>query len=97
MKRLLLMMLMGLLLPTLAMASGWNDEEYKKIEQSIRVPQFADRDFLITKYGAKEAHTAAKNQKAINKAIAACSKKGGGRVIIPAGTHSPCSAVSTWS
>ena len=97
MKRLLLMMLMGLLLPTLAMASGWNDEEYKRIEQSIRVPQFADRDFLITKYGAKETHTAAKNQKAINKAIAACSKKGGGRVIIPAGTHFLTGAITLLS
>ena len=97
MKRLLLMMLMGLLLPTLAMASGWNDEEYKRIEQSIRVPQFADRDFLITKYGAKETHTAAKNQKAINKAIAACSKKGGGRVIVPAGTHFLTGAITLLS
>ncbi len=68
-------------------ARGWDEGQYKQIEQSIRLPQFANRDFLITKYGAKPTNTAAKNQKAINKAIAACSKKGGGRVIVPAGQH----------
>ena len=68
-------------------ARGWDEGQYKQIEQSIRLPQFANRDFLITKYGAKPTNTTAKNQKAINKAIAACSKKGGGRVIVPAGQH----------
>ena len=29
-------------------ARGWNEQQYKQIEQSIRVPQFADRDCLIT-------------------------------------------------
>ena len=68
-------------------AQGWDEGQYKQIEQSIRLPQFADREFLITKYGAKPTNTAAKNQKAINKAINACSKKGGGRVVVPAGQH----------
>ncbi|MCH5307227.1 MAG: glycoside hydrolase family 88 protein [Prevotella sp.] len=68
-----------------AHAKGWDEEQYKQIEQSIRVPQFANREFPITKYGAKTTNTAAKNQKAINKAIDACSKKGGGRVVVPAG------------
>ncbi len=66
-------------------AAQWNEQQYRQIAQSIRVPQFADRDFLITKYGAKAGATAAKNQKAIQKAIDQCSKKGGGRVIVPAG------------
>ena len=43
------------------------------------------QDFPITKYGAKSGNTAKKNQKAIQKAIDTCSKKGGGRVIVPAG------------
>ena len=67
-----------------ATADIWG-KEYKKVEQGIRLPQFADRTFVITKYGAKPTATAAHNQKAINKAIAACSKAGGGKVIIPAG------------
>ena len=70
-----------LLLPTVALADGW-DTQYKQIEQSIRQPQFGEKVFNITKYGA----TAAVNQKAINKAIDACSKAGGGRVIVPEGT-----------
>ena len=68
-----------------AQAKGWDDQQYKQIEQSIRMPQFADKVYDITKYGAKPTNTAAKNQKAIQKAIDKCSKKGGGRVVIPAG------------
>ena len=66
-------------------AKGWNDQEYKQIEQSIRLPQFADKAYVITKFGAKTDNTAVKNQKAIQKAIDKCSQKGGGRVIVPAG------------
>ena len=94
-----LFLLLTLCLVTLGLqAQGWNDQQYQQIERSIRVPQFTDRDFPITKYGAKATATiakkgmstkdiAAKNQKAINKAIEKCSKKGGGRVIVPAGQH----------
>ena len=67
------------------MAQGWDEAQYKQIEQSIRVPQFADKDYVITKFGAKPEATAAQNQKAIQKAIDQCSKKGGGRVVVPAG------------
>lgn len=74
-----------LFIPMSALADGW-DNEYKKIEQSIREPQFKNKDFVITKYGANPNAKAAVNQKAINKAIDACSKAGGGRVIVPAGT-----------
>ena len=66
-------------------AKGWDDQQYKQIEQSIRTPKFADREYLITKFGAKAGASAAVNQKAIQKAIDKCSKKGGGRVIVPAG------------
>ncbi len=86
MKRVLQLLLLCLLVPTMAQAKSWDEEEYKRIEQSIKAPSFPQKDFLITKYGAKTTNTAVKNQKAINKAIADCSKKGGGRVIVPAGT-----------
>ena len=66
-------------------AKGWDDVQYRQIEQSIRVPQFAQKDYIITKYGAKPDNSAAKNQAAIQKAIDKCSAKGGGRVIVPGG------------
>ncbi|MBR1463680.1 MAG: glycoside hydrolase family 88 protein [Prevotella sp.] len=79
-------LIIALLFPTMLMASVW-ETEYKQIESSITEPQFANREFLITKYGASlKVNDAAKNQKAINKAIEACSKAGGGRVIVPEGT-----------
>ncbi len=85
MKKLMLWMMFALLFPTIAAAQGWDEAEYKQIEQSIRVPLFADKEYPITKYGAKSDATVAKNQKAIQKAIDQCSKKGGGRVVVPAG------------
>lgn len=78
-------LLLCLLFPLAMTASVW-ETQYKQIEESIRMPKFADRTFDITKYGASLKASAAKNQKAINKAIEACSKAGGGRVVIPQGT-----------
>lgn len=83
--RYLKLLLLCLLFPVAMKADSWSDQ-YKKIEESIRQPHFADREFNITKYGASTKATAAVNQKSINKAIIACSKAGGGRVVIPAGT-----------
>ena len=85
MKKRILWLVLSLLAPVLAIAQGWDTAMYRQIEQSIREPQFADKDYPITKYGAKTDATAAKNQKAIQKAIDQCSKKGGGKVIVPAG------------
>ena len=95
MRRLIYLWLICLLCPALAVAqdipggaptlSLWDEAKYKQIEQSIHTPQFADKEYVITKYGAKPDATAAKNQKAIQKAIDLCSKKGGGRVVVPAG------------
>lgn len=45
---------------------------------------FPEKDFNIKKYGAVEGNKS-KNTEAIKKAINACHKAGGGRVIIPAG------------
>ena len=86
MKRILQLLLLCLIVPSFAQAKAWDEEEYRRIEQSIKAPTFPEKDFLITKYGAKTTNSAAQNQKAINKAIATCSKKGGGRVIVPSGT-----------
>ena len=67
MKRLFQLLTLCLLLPMTSAAQGWNEAEYKQIEQSIRVPKFADKDYLITKYGAKPANTAAQNRKRSKK------------------------------
>ena len=58
-----------MLTPLLAAAQQWDEAQYKQIEQSIRVPQFAEKTYPITKFGAKTTNTAAQNQKAIQKAI----------------------------
>ena len=79
-------LLLAFLLPACAFAAGWDDNEYKRIEQSIQLPKIAERQFLITSFGAKTTATAAQNQKAINRVISLVSKKGGGKVIIPKGT-----------
>ena len=51
----------------------------------IKPPTFPARDFVITKYGAKKGADASV---AIAKAIEACSKAGGGRVVVPPGEYS---------
>ncbi len=86
MKRILQLLVLGLLVPVFAQAKAWDESEYQRILQSIKAPEFPQKDFNVTKYGAKTSNTAAKNQKAIQKAIDTCAKKGGGRVVVPAGT-----------
>ena len=87
MKKYFNLLLLCMLFPAVAFAAGdaWNTT-YRQIEQSIKQPEFKDKVYTITKYGASTKATAAKNQKAINKAIEACSKAGGGKVVVPAGT-----------
>ncbi len=62
--------------------TGWDTAA--KILGRVKAPVFAARDFAITDFGAleggKEAATAA-----IRKAIEACHKAGGGRVVVPPG------------
>jgi polygalacturonase len=73
------------LFPNLAFAQSdiWKTE-YPRILSRIKPPKFANRDFHIIKFGA-EAGGNADCRDAINKAIEACSKAGGGRVVVPAG------------
>lgn len=66
-----------------ASADAWTTE-YPKILARIKPPKFKKKDFLITKYGAvADGKTLA--TEAIKKAIEDCNKKGGGRVVVPAG------------
>ena len=57
---------------------------YPKIFKRIKPPVFPKKDFDITKYGAA-AGVAAECTDAIRKAIEACNKAGGGRVVVPPG------------
>ena len=67
----------------LGQADPWRTE-YQKILTRIKPPKFPRRDFSILKYGAK-AGAEVDCRDAINKAIDACSRAGGGRVVVPAG------------
>ena len=90
----LLSVLFALLTPALSLAIGWDEGKYRQIEQSIQQPQISGKDYNIQKFGAKPDASAADNQKAIQKAIDRCSKKGGGRVIVPAGMTFETGAVN---
>jgi polygalacturonase len=60
-------------------------ERAADIARNVRPPVFADRLFDIMKYGAvPDGKTLATS--AIAQAIEACTKAGGGRVLVPAGT-----------
>jgi polygalacturonase len=50
----------------------------------IKPPNFPDRDFVITKYGAV-GDGKADCSEAFRRAIAACTQAGGGRVVVPEG------------
>ena len=84
-KNLLQLIVSLLFVPFMANAADWDEQTYRQIEQSIAVPQIGAGEYVITKFGAKPTATAAVNQKAIQKAIDRCSKKGGGKVIVPSG------------
>ena len=88
MKKIFKLLLIALLIPAWTNAAGWDEAEYKRIEQSIQLPDLPQsaKVYDISKYGAKLSNSAAQNQKAINKLIALVSKKGGGCVVIPKGT-----------
>jgi len=64
-------------------ADPWTTE-YPKILARIKAPSFPKKDFSILKYGAKPGGMF-DCREAINKAIVAATKAGGGRVVVPAG------------
>ena len=64
-------------------ADSWSG--MSEILDRIKAPQFPDRSFDITEYGAA-ADDENDDLPAIREAIKACNAAGGGRVIVPAGT-----------
>ena len=68
-----------------AQADGPFETFMPQILARIKAPVFPKRDFVITKFGAK-ANEAADSTSAFRKAIEACNKAGGGRVVVPEGT-----------
>jgi len=63
---------------------GW--DEVPSILARIRPPKFPARDFPVTDFGAR-AGGDFDNTEAIRKAIDACNRAGGGRVVVPAGVY----------
>jgi unsaturated rhamnogalacturonyl hydrolase len=61
---------------------GW--DVVPAILARIRPPKFPARDFTITDFGAR-AGGEFDNTEAIRKAIEACNRAGGGRVVVPSG------------
>ena len=66
------------------LASPWDD--MTQLANSIKHTSFPDKTFNIVKFGARENNSSIKNTKAINAAITACNKKGGGVVLVPKGS-----------
>lgn len=63
-------------------ADAW--QRAADIVKNVRAPVFPDRNFDITNFGAKPDGLTL-NTQAVADAISACTKAGGGRVIVPAG------------
>lgn len=64
--------------------AGWS--HFPAVLKKITPPVFPKKDFLVKDYGFPSGENA-DCLPAIKKAIAACHAAGGGRVVIPAGTH----------
>lgn len=62
--------------------AGW--AKMDEILKHIQAPVFPDRDFDILDYGAMQGDTCTE---AFRKAIEACNKSGGGRVVVPKGDY----------
>lgn len=52
--------------------------------KELIVPNFSDKDFVITDFGARQ-NDKVSCTKAIKEAVEACAKNGGGRVVVPKG------------
>jgi polygalacturonase len=63
-------------------AEGWN--RVPDILNRIVPPRFPSRDFVIGRYGARAGTDVSR---ALTRAIDACHRAGGGRVVVPAGDY----------
>jgi polygalacturonase len=72
-----------LIQPRAGVADAW--AQVPQILKRIKPPRFAKRDFVITKFGAVNGGMTDSTE-AIRRAVEACSKAGGGRVVVPSGT-----------
>lgn len=61
-------------------------KEMEVLRKKIKVPEFPARDFKVTDFGAV-ADGKTLNTVSFTKAIEACNKAGGGRVVIPVGKY----------
>ena len=84
MKKLFLSVSLTLLAASVVHAEAPEWKQVPEILARIVPPKFPARDFDITKFGAVTDGKTDASQ-AITKAIAACVKAGGGRVVVPAG------------
>jgi polygalacturonase len=74
----------ALLSNTPAAGGGW--DEAARILRRVKPPSFPARDFDVTRHGAR-GDGARDSRPAINEAINACRRAGGGRVVVPAGVY----------
>jgi polygalacturonase len=84
MKKIFSFFLITLLAAPLLRAEQAEWSQVPQILARIKAPVFPARDFVITNYGAT-ADGKTDCTAAIGKAITACAKAGGGRVVVPAG------------
>ena len=80
-----ILLILFLCCPTLLSADEWDENLYRQIEASISLPTIGQSEETVSRYGASETASAAKNQRAIQRAIDHCTKRGGGKVVVPAG------------
>ena len=75
--------------PLSPLHAGCPDDPWDKVEEilaRIKAPEFPDRDFLVTQFGARaDGRTDCRDS--FMEAINACYIEGGGRVVIPAGEY----------
>jgi len=84
-KTILFLLFSFLFISSISFPSGGGWKDINKILKNIKPPKFANKDYLITSFGANaDGNTDCTN--AFRDAIEKCSKNGGGKVIVPEGT-----------